>query len=182
MSDLPAHRAPAKAPFPRGAWVAEVDGGLRPVFGRVLRIYLDDFPSSPSYGAWLIDLQCYGPDGGRIGRVSPAMGGPKSYEPCLTAARFRRIREPSFPFRIRYPGGYERFLVPLENVDEKPKEADAASRDEWVARCAAVFRARGGMTQREATAAAEAQFENCNGDLSESPEDAAEEEISCGEE
>lgn len=56
-------------------------------------------------------------------------------------------------------------------------DADIA-REQWVARCARVLRERGGMTEEVAWLTAESQLENLNNDLTENPEQAAEDEMS----
>lgn len=52
-------------------------------------------------GAVLVDLWLYDKDGDRIGRTSPAMGGPRSYEPACDYSSWERIKKPSFPLRMR---------------------------------------------------------------------------------
>lgn len=54
--------------------------------------------------------------------------------------------------------------------------------DEWVMRCAARYQQRGGMAPKEAVSAAEASLENLDGDISENPEDAADEDMTCWQE
>lgn len=60
----------------------------------------------------------------------------------------------------------------------EPGPMTIPTRDEWLERCAAVLRVRGGMTPDDALKTAEAQFENIGSDLTENPEDAAEDEMS----
>lgn len=45
----------------------------------------------------LFDLIRYDRDGDKLGRVSPSMGGPRSFEPACSIEGWRRIAEPSFP-------------------------------------------------------------------------------------
>jgi hypothetical protein len=46
------------------------------------------------------DLVMYSiPNGDRLGRVSPAMGGPRHFEPCCDTKGWRRCK-PSFPIRL----------------------------------------------------------------------------------
>ena len=52
-------------------------------------------------------------------------------------------------------------------------------REEWITRCAARFETRGGLHLIEARGFAEAALENLNDDTAESPEDAADEDMSC---
>lgn len=51
--------------------------------------------------------------------------------------------------------------------------------DEWVMRCAVRYQQRGGMNPKEAVNAAESSLENLDGDISENPEDAADEDMTC---
>lgn len=44
-----------------------------------------------------LDLVFFNRNGDRLGRVSPALGGPVSYEPCCGADQWIAIREPAFP-------------------------------------------------------------------------------------
>lgn len=44
-----------------------------------------------------VDLVLFARDGTRIGRESPAMGGPKGFEPCCGASNWVRIKKPAFP-------------------------------------------------------------------------------------
>lgn len=44
-----------------------------------------------------LDLVLYDRMGNRIGRESPAFGGPRGFEPCCHAEHWRRIHEPVFP-------------------------------------------------------------------------------------
>lgn len=53
------------------------------------------------------------------------------------------------------------------------------NREEWLTRCAARFEVRAGMHLTEARGFAEAVLENLNDDTSESPEEAADEDMSC---
>lgn len=50
---------------------------------------------------------------------------------------------------------------------------------EWIARCASRFSERGGMDIAAAKGSAEACLENLDGDLTESPEDSADEDMAC---
>lgn len=45
----------------------------------------------------LLDLVFYERDGTRIGRESPALGGPRGFEPMCSASNWRRILKPDFP-------------------------------------------------------------------------------------
>lgn len=77
----------------RGAWVAQwaYDGDSRPLIGQILDVYGDE-----SSGGVLLDVALYAPDGERIGRISPAEGGPTTFEPACAAARWALIEKPEF--------------------------------------------------------------------------------------
>lgn len=84
-------------PVTPGDWVASLPS-LSFQIGRVKDSYFGD-------GEFLVDVVLYDPDGGKIGRVSPRCGGPRSFEPAmLYAGAWRRIREPVFPLtrEVRY--------------------------------------------------------------------------------
>lgn len=82
-------------PFKPGDWVA--DSAER--VGRVKQIY---HASALEPGAILLDVVIYDRQGNRLGRVSPACGGPRAFEPCLSANDWRRIAEPDFPVSIKW--------------------------------------------------------------------------------
>lgn len=50
--------------------------------------------------------------------------------------------------------------------------------DEWLRRCATRFENRYGIAAAEAQSLAQSQFENCGFDFTESPEEAADDEVS----
>lgn len=50
-------------------------------------------------------------------------------------------------------------------------------KEEWIRRCAARFEQRGGLHLNQARDFAEACLENLDGDLTENPEDAADEDM-----
>ena len=50
---------------------------------------------------------------------------------------------------------------------------------EWLTRCAERYQSRAGMEAGEAMQAAEASLENLDNDLTENPEDAADEDLTC---
>lgn len=51
-------------------------------------------------GEVLLDLVMFEHDGNQIGRISPACGGPRSFEPACSADGWERIKEPIFPIRL----------------------------------------------------------------------------------
>lgn len=56
------------------------------------------------------------------------------------------------------------------------------SKDEWLQRCAARYQHRAGIEASEAMSCAEASLENLDGDLTENPEEAADEDLTCWQE
>lgn len=84
-------------PIVQGDWVAEKRDGLGSVrVGRVRRAYFD------RDGVYM-DLVIYDMDGAKIGRDSPHMGGPKTFEPFIPfdEERWVRIAAPDFPILAR---------------------------------------------------------------------------------
>lgn len=79
------------ADFSQGGWVASNEGpqgifGFKPRLAKVKDIYDDGN----------LDLILYDHTGERIGRGSPAMGGPTSFEPYCSAEFWEPIEEPDF--------------------------------------------------------------------------------------
>lgn len=72
-------------------WVIERDV-QHPQLGRVKERYWDSACSQ-----WVMDVVLYSPDGQRLGRTSPAMGGPRSFEPAVPFEYWQRIEKPVFP-------------------------------------------------------------------------------------
>lgn len=68
--------------FKKNDWVANQFG-----IGKVRHVHEDG----------LLDIVLYARDGKRIGRDSPAMGGPTTFEPCCDPDNWKRIQEPEFP-------------------------------------------------------------------------------------
>jgi hypothetical protein len=88
-----------------GQWVMAHDDTVAPIFGKVKQVWSDG----------TLDLIVYTPNGERIGRRSPPEGGPKSYEPCLTASRFVQIEEPDFPLKVsKFTRHYAHLLRPIK--------------------------------------------------------------------
>lgn len=48
---------------------------------------------------WVMDVVLFDADGRCIGRESPPMGGPDSFEPAVPVEHWQRIAEPDFPLR-----------------------------------------------------------------------------------
>jgi len=84
-----------------GQWVMDSEDAQTPLFGKIKEVWPDG----------TIDVYVYSVHGEKIGRRSPPEGGPKSYEPCLTASRFVAIQEPSFPLKVdRFTRQYAHLL------------------------------------------------------------------------
>jgi hypothetical protein len=86
-----------------GCWVATNDSLYdRPQIGRVREVHFDGS----------LDITLYSHKGVRIGRESPALCGPKGYEPCCSPERWDVIGEPDFNF-IADKGFWGRHLARL---------------------------------------------------------------------
>lgn len=116
-------REAAGLPFKPGDWVA--DSAER--VGRVKSVYSD---TAFEPGAILLDIVIYDRQGNKLGRVSPAMGGPRTFEPCLAAENWRRIAEPDFPVSLKWvPDGSGKLIgrywagetLPPANWTPKPR-------------------------------------------------------------
>ena len=77
------------APFQEGHWVAEPPEFDRPKLAKVRSVYFDSIAKE-----WVADLVLYAADGRRIGRESPAMGGPRDFEPAEPPPGWRLIKKP----------------------------------------------------------------------------------------
>lgn len=75
--------------FKKGDWV------LRRDWGQIAQV--KEF--NPAYNHWeaTLDLIIYSRAGERIGRASPAMGGPRSFEPSCPVSNYAPIQKPAFP-------------------------------------------------------------------------------------
>jgi hypothetical protein len=73
-------------PVRPGDWL--VSDGER--VAQVKRVYRDE-------GQVLVDLFLYDHNGKRVGRVSPAFNGPRTFEPACSLDGWQRIRKPEFP-------------------------------------------------------------------------------------
>jgi hypothetical protein len=76
------------------------------------------------------DLVLYARDGERIGRETPAMGGPRGYEPFCDAGRWRAIENPRFPLpRYGELDGHVRFTLvsPADAVAESASQDDGGA-------------------------------------------------------
>lgn len=71
----------------KGDWVSD---------GSSIAVVKNVTPATDSWEA-TYDLFMYDREGTKVGRVSPVMGGPKGFEPCCSAANYKRIQPPRFP-------------------------------------------------------------------------------------
>lgn len=93
MSTTAAEQSEAPLPFKPKDWVAKIgDHGSIAQVKHVCRWE----------GEVFLDLVLYSPDGDKIGRESPAMGGPRTFEPMCDASGWERISEPSFPVQVQW--------------------------------------------------------------------------------
>ena len=81
-------RSDSTAVFGVGAWVA-CDDPEQPRIAQVQDCYA-------LAGELLLDLVMYRRDGTKVGRVSPACGGPRGFEPACPAATWGLIDEPDW--------------------------------------------------------------------------------------
>lgn len=81
-------------PFKPGDWVAGIGDHRR--LAKVKDVSRD------KGGEVLLDLWLYDPDGTRIGRESPALGGPRTFEPSCDAQAWERIARPAFPVVVKW--------------------------------------------------------------------------------
>jgi hypothetical protein len=78
-------------PFKPGDWVSDAVDRI----AQVKSVY-------ESQGEVLFDLVMFDRDGNRLGRVSPAMGGPRRFEPACSIEGWERIGRPHFPVELKF--------------------------------------------------------------------------------
>jgi hypothetical protein len=78
-------------PFKPGDWVSNNSDHI----ALVKSVYGDE-------GDVLLDLCLYNRDGDKIGRESPAMGGPRTFEPAVSGKDWHRIKPPKFPVMLKW--------------------------------------------------------------------------------
>ncbi|MBX8556958.1 hypothetical protein K5D56_26345 [Pseudomonas cichorii] len=93
-------------------WVVERDV-QHPKLGKVKECYWDGTEK-----CWVMDIVLFNADGDHIGRESPAMGGPKSFEPAVPVGYWQRIAEPNFPLR-RDSTGYRDWRISVEVLEPR---------------------------------------------------------------
>ncbi|ABM97050.1 hypothetical protein [Methylibium petroleiphilum] len=94
--------------FKPGMWAMSADEVYKPMLGRIRDVHSDGS----------IDVVIYAADGQRRGRVSPAMGGPRGFEPCCGAQNWIPIERPNFELLATKRYDYRDCLKPL--VAEEP--------------------------------------------------------------
>jgi hypothetical protein len=106
-------------PFKPGDWV--VDFGER--VARVKGV-------SRFAGDVYLDLYMYSDRGDNLGRTSPAMGGPRAYEPCCSAEGWTRLeREPDWPIKVKgIPTGDGKVVLQKWAGTRNPKPANYVPR------------------------------------------------------
>ena len=109
MNDTLAGASPVDQPvrpLPQpGSWVAKLEcDSNHPQVAKVRDAH-------PEHNA--LDLIFYSGSGERIGRASPAMGGPKGFEPFCGAEAWVEIETPPFDEMAKARGGWRDLLVPV---------------------------------------------------------------------
>lgn len=87
-------------------------------------------------GEMIVDLVIYGRDGRKIGRESPALGGPRTYEPACSYSNWQRIEPPDFPLSLEWiengdgtmTAGYTPGTPLPDREWRRPRRASPASR------------------------------------------------------
>lgn len=102
-------------PIRAGGWVQNRSGDV----AHIRAVYRDTANSDV-----LMDLWYYSCDGDKIGRVSPASGGPRTYEPAVTYDTWwQRIHPPKFPLKMRSQedGSYSYMLPSIPDGEYLPR-------------------------------------------------------------
>ena len=84
-------------PVVKGDWIESRE--YNPRVGRVV----DSYWKSDADGGdplCMVDVAIYAISGNKVGRESPAMGGPRTYEPWLSYSEWFRIAKPAFPLKL----------------------------------------------------------------------------------
>lgn len=82
----------APYPYKPGDWVGTENGRV----AKVKRVWNDEHASC------LLDLAIFDRRGTQVGRESPALGGPRTYEPACDPKGWVRISEPTFPLNLEW--------------------------------------------------------------------------------
>lgn len=86
--------------FRPGDWVS--DCGER--VARVKSVYHDR-------SGVLLDLVMYDRAGNKLGRISPPLGGPRTFEPACPGTEWRRVKEPDFPMVVQWVSDGQRRVM-----------------------------------------------------------------------
>ena len=107
------------ADYVEGAWVADFSDDQRPRIACIKEAYGEP-------GELLLDLVFYSRDGQRLGRVPPACGGPRSFEPACPAEIWTLIEAPDFEYvgAARYAWG-DRLVKARADADAEATESPA---------------------------------------------------------
>ena len=101
-----------------GAWVAQLGcDGVYPQIAKVRDVHPGDDA---------LDLIFYSGSGERIGRLSPAAGGPKTFEPFCSAVTWVQIEPPPFHEVASARWGWRHLLTPIP-LDGETGPAPTAS-------------------------------------------------------
>lgn len=92
---------PGPFPFMPGDWIADEAERV----GRVKAVY------GGEPGEVLLDIVLYDHHGERVGRMSPACGGPRTFEPACSGENWRRVQEPSFPLVPKWVEDGGRYIL-----------------------------------------------------------------------
>jgi hypothetical protein len=84
-------------PYSKGDWL-ETTGDAHLQIAQVRKAYW--YRNSSGEVKLYADLWIYNYNGDRIGRESPALDGPRTYEPHCDLEEFQRIQEPEFPIGL----------------------------------------------------------------------------------
>ncbi len=97
MSEPEQSREPV-LPVVRGDWVESCDT----TYPRIARVVEAFWDVRGAERKCMVNLSIYSVEGERIGRVSPAMGGPSRFEPWIDYAGWIRIEKPRFPMQLTW--------------------------------------------------------------------------------
>ena len=94
----------------KGSWVMRIaDDTQAPQIGQVVGLFTLRGEDAGDY----LNICLYGPDGARLGRVSPPMGGPRDFEPACPVSNWVEIEHPTFPLgqtTFERHSGYRKYL------------------------------------------------------------------------
>lgn len=110
-------------PVIKGDWVETV-GETHPRVARVVESFWNVEPNGAR--VCMVNLSIYAHSGQRIGRESPAEGGPTAYEPWIRyTGEWQRVKKPSFPVSLAWmPEGEDglkvaRYVTNAERIGDR---------------------------------------------------------------